>query len=226
MRALKSLALFGLLITSNAFAVAPGFYMGLMTGPATNSGSEQQVLGDPPTFPDGTINLVTATPKSKQWGSRIYMGYQIGYYAGIEAGLTYFSGINYDTKNLPTCTGPSVRVRDFDIVGKGIIPFSPYFDVYGKAGVAITYVSESGAFNPPTTNNPGNGSGCGRSKYTTKYNPTLSVGASMALSQNWVIDASINRVMVGGLPGNVDYFAVGFSYHFVDVYCGQFLCDD
>ena len=50
------------------------------------------------------------------------MGYKVNQYAGVEGGLTYFSGINYDTKGVQTCSGTNVRVRDFDILGKGDIP--------------------------------------------------------------------------------------------------------
>jgi len=32
--------------------------------------------------------------------------------------------------------------------------------------------------------------------------------------------------MAGGQVGNLTMYALGISYHFVDKYCGQFLCDD
>jgi opacity protein-like surface antigen len=198
---------------TSSYAVAPGFYVGLMEGPATNSAGTQQAQ----------VSATTTTPataKSNQWGSRIYMGYKINQYAGVEGGLNYFSTIRYDTKEVNTCSSVTARVRDFDVVGKADYPLGSV-DLFGKAGVAITYLTTSGALNPGS--DPNNSS-CGKSQYTTKYNPTFSVGASYDLSQNWVADLSWNRTSVGSAVGNVDFFALGISYHFVNIYCGQFLC--
>jgi len=197
----------------SAYAVAPGFYMGVMAGPATNSGGTQQAQMQTP-----TTTTTPVTPKSTQFGSRLLMGYKINKYAGFEGGLTYISGVNYDNKGVNTCSSTNVRVRDFDFVGKGQIPMGNSFDVFGKAGAAIVYQSTSGALNPRLNQD------CGNTQYTNKVAPTVSVGASYDLNQNWVADASWNRIMLGGPLSNVDFYALGISYHFVDVYCGQFLC--
>ncbi len=198
----------------NANATGPGFYTGLMMGPATNDGStvQAQVQGSPTTTP--------ATPKSNQFGSRFFMGYQMNKYAAFEGGLDYFTGIKYDTKNVPTCSSAQARARAFDAVIKGIYPFGSWFDAYVKGGMALVYQTTSGALNPSGTTE------CGKSTYVTKFRPTLSVGASYNLTQSWVTDLSWNRTMAGSPVNNIDFFAIGISYHFVDRYCGQFLCDD
>jgi len=216
-RSLKQMILMAIMagIMLKASAVAPGFYMGVMLGPATNSASSQQaqVEGTSTTPP----TTVTATPKSQQFGSRIYMGYMINRYAGFEGGATYFSGIRYDSGNVPTCSSANSRVRDLEAVVKGVLPLRQ-FDVFGKAGVAVAYQTNGGAFNP-TPDMP-----CGRSTYFNKFVPTFSLGASYDWTQNWVTDFTIQQVMVGGKVGSMTMFAVGVAYHFVDVYCGQFLC--
>lgn len=196
----------------NTQAVGPGFYMGLMMGPATNDGGTQQAQ-------TGPFTTTPATPKSNQFGSRVFMGYQMNNYFAFEGGLNYFTGIKYDTKNVNTCSSVQARIRSFDVLGKGIFPFGEAFDVYGKAGVALVYQTLSGALNPMF------GSQCGKTTYSTKFRPAASIGASYAFNQNWVIDISWNRTMVGSVVKNVDFFGVGLSYHFVDKYCGQFLCD-
>jgi opacity protein-like surface antigen len=196
----------------NTYAVAPGFYMGLMLGPATNNSGNQQA--------QTTFNTTTlATPKSNQFGTRAYMGYQLNHYAAFEGGIDYFTGVKYDTKNVPTCSSVQARVRGFDIVGKGSLPVYS-FDIYGKAGVAFIYQTYSGALNPDTNN------ACGDSTHQTKFSPTVSIGGSYAFNQNWVTDISWNRIQVGGVIKSVDFFGLGISYHFVDKYCGQFLCED
>lgn len=209
----------------NTYAVGPGFYFGLMGGPATNDGSTVQA--QVPSPPGSTMTLTTpATPKSNQFGSRLFIGYQLNKYAGFEGGLNYFTGIKYDTKNVPTCSSAQARVRNLDGSVKGIMPFGNWFDVYGRAGVAVVYQATSGALNPGGYNPITGEVECGKSTYLTKFRPTIALGASYALTQSWVIDAAWNRIMVGGIVKNVDFFGLGFSYHFVDRYCGQFLCDD
>lgn len=199
----------------SAYAVGPGLYMGAMFGPATNDGSTQQaqVLNSPTTVP--------ANPKSNQFASRAFVGYQINRWAAFEAGLTYIPSVNFTTKgDVQTCGSTTMRVRDFELLGKGIVPFGNTFDVYGKAGVAYVYQSTGGALNPDLSEE------CGKTKYTSKFAPAVSVGASYALSQSWVTDISINRIMVSGILKNITTFQLGLSYHFVDRFCGQFLCDD
>ncbi|HEX4045171.1 MAG TPA: outer membrane beta-barrel protein [Gammaproteobacteria bacterium] len=200
-------------ISMESYAVAPGLYLGLMLGPATNSGSKQQaqIPGSPLT--------TTVSPRSNQFGTRVFLGYQINQYAAWETGLTYFSNINYNSYGVPTCSNPQVKVRDFDILGKGILPFGNAA-IFGKGGVAFAYVNSSG------TLNPNGSSACSSSDNETKIRPSIAVGASYDLSQNWVTDISWNRILLSGITGNIDYYTVGISYHFVDKYCGQFLCDD
>lgn len=241
----------------NAFAVAPGFYMGFMLGPATNNGTPQNVITIQTTttaVPPPQNQVVTeiagptlaAKPQTKQFGTRFFLGYQMSKYVGFEMGLDYFNGIRYKV-NLPpntatvtysTATNMQIRFRGFDLVVKGIMPLGNYFDVFGKIGPAFLYQSTSGALNgqpvfgtalvtvngvPKTINTV---TAIPKGKYTSKVRPTITIGASYDVSQNWVADISLNTIMVGDSVKNVSFLALGLSYHFVDKYCGQFLCDD
>lgn len=202
-------------LSANAFAVGPGLYLGVMAGPSTNNASDQQLqVEGAPTSPPTTV---LATPKSQQFGSRIMMGYMVNEYAGVEGGLTYFSTIRYDSGDVNTCSGANSSVRDFELLAKGVMPFRQV-NAFGKAGVALAYQNNAGAFNPTST------STCGESTYTTKFVPAFSLGVGYDLSQNWVADISANNIMYGGKVGTMTMYALGISYHFVDIYCGQFLC--
>lgn len=203
-------AVLSLVAVTQAYAVGPGFYIGGMTGPASNTAGTQYVQ-----VSQGV--LAPASPKSTQWGSRFFMGYKINPYAAAEGGLSLFSKVKYNTKPFTACSTPSARVRDFDVVARGSIPFGNA-EVFGKLGVALVYLSTSASLQPEL-NEP-----CGESKHITKFRPTATIGVGYDLSQNWVIDGSWTRISVGGPVSNVDNYAVGISYHFVDVYCGQFLC--
>jgi opacity protein-like surface antigen len=201
------------LAVPSAYAVDPGFYMGLMTGPARANANTLQAQVARNVF-------VTARPQNNAWGSRLYLGYKFTKYAASELGLTYFSTFRYNTSGIKTCTGTNARTRNFDLVVKGNLQAWD-FEVFGKAGVAVTYLTTSGAINPGS--NPKN-LDCGNNVNTTKYNPTFTIGASYDLTQNWVADITWNRTMVGSPINSVNLYALGISYHFVNIYCGQFLC--
>ncbi len=225
-------------IAINAHASAAGFYMGLMLGPATSSASNQNVqtiattTATPPKSSLGPI--VIAKPETKQFGTRIFMGYQLNKYVGFEGGLDYFNGIAYK-ETLPPNTSATTfsvasslqeRFRGFDFVVKGIMPFGDYFDVYAKAGPMLVYQSISGGLNgSPSISSTGTVI-APKSKHTTQVRTTFTIGGSYYWNQNWVTDVSYTRILVGSVVNNISFLALGISYHFVDKYCGQFLCDD
>jgi opacity protein-like surface antigen len=206
----------------NANAVGNGFYLGLMLGPANNNAPSLQALRDPvPSSPPITTN---ADPRLQQFASRIFLGNKFNTYAAFEAGLTFFSSIKYDSHGVLTTGSTDQRVRDIDVVLKGIFPFGESFDIYGKAGIAGTYLTTGGSFNPVFNEQTKTYSTA--NSYKSKFSPTISVGGSYAINQSWVVDLSYNNVQVGGNVGQVVFYALGLSYHFTDRYCGQFLCDD
>lgn len=250
-------------LSSAVYAVAQGFYIGVATGPATNTGGTQPITVSqcPPGQVCGpcgpgcsnipfTFSTTPGKPTTNQWGSRFFLGYMFNPYVGIEGGFNFFSGIHYKFTAPPgtqACSDARVRVRDIDVVGKFALPIQ-WFDVFVKAGVALTYQTISGSLNPPqtvvTNCNPcnvttpgGNPSSpcacntvqtstlCGASTYRTKYDPIFTIGASYDLSQSAVVDISYTRLITGGPANGIDFIAVGISYHIVDVFCGQFLCD-
>lgn len=236
---LKTLILAAIsMLCADAMAVAPGFYMGLMMGPATNEGSQQPVQVFPlPTATNPVANTVMANPKSSQFGSRLFLGYKFNQYAGFEGGFTYFSGVNYILKNTafkPT-GGTTARVRGIDVVGKIDYSCQNTFGVFAKGGVAALYITTPGGLNVTnyhtvTTLNRAKHTtstqvfNSGSNSYSSKLTPTFTLGASYDFNQNWVMDASWTTFMVGGVLSKMNLYAIGFSYHFVDMYCGQFLC--
>lgn len=227
----------GSIVCVDGMAIAPGFYMGLMMGPATNGGGEKPVQVLPlPTATSPAANTGLANPKSSQFGSRLFFGYKFNPYAGFEGGFTYFSGVNYILKDstLTPAGGTTGRVRLIDFVGKLDYSYNNTIGIYGKLGVAATYTTTPGGLNitnytvkpAPTKADPSavKITTSGSNTYTTKLSPTFSLGVSYDIDPSWQMDISANRVFVGGSIGNMTLFAVGLSYHFVDRYCGQFLC--
>ncbi len=214
-------------VSLNASAVAPGFYMGLMMGPTANNGSQQTIQVMPlPTSTSPQANTGIANPKGSLFASRLYFGYKFNPYAGFEGGFTYISGINYTLKNASQtpAAGTTARVRGIDVVGKLDFTIKDTIGFFGKAGVAGLYTTTPGALNI-TNFNATTGRTSGANTYSSKLTPTFSVGASYDFDQNWQTDLTWMRLMPGGAIGNLDTYALGLSYHFVDKYCGQFLCN-
>lgn len=210
----------------NVYAVAPGFYMGIMGGPATNNGKTEQVQVLPaPTALSPQANTAPADPKSTQFGSRFFLGYKFNQYASFEGGFVYFSGINYILKtNQQPAGGTTARVRGIDVVGKVDYSIPNSFGIFGKAGVGEMYITTPGGLNV-TNYSSTSSKTTGSNTYSSKVAPVLGVGVSYDFNQNWVMDASWTRYFVGSPVNNMDLFGLALSYHFVDKYCGQFLCD-
>lgn len=224
---------------ADALAIAPGFYMGLMMGPATNNASNKLVQVNPlPTASSPIANTGAAGPKSTQFGSRLFFGYKFNPYAGFEGGFSYFSGVNYVLKD-PTLTpaaGTTARIRDIDFLGKLDYSYNNTIGLFAKGGVALVYTTVPGGLNitsyrvkpAPTKANPAAVKifDVGTNTYKSKLTPTFALGVSYDLDQSWQMDLSWNVILIGGATGNVTTYALGLSYHFVDVYCGQFLCSE
>lgn len=208
------LTLLLLTATGTAYAMAEGFYLGFSTGYASNTGGKQmaQVTGN--------IHLYTPVmPKSKQWGTHLYMGYKMNTFAGVELGGTYYSTIHYNTYGVPVCGSLSSQVGDIDLLLRGNVPLN-VFEIFGKGGVAYTLTKLPGAFYTAT-----GGANCGNNNNKFQFRPEIALGVSYDLTPNWQMDLSWDRLVNGNPIGNVDMYALGFSYHIVDLYCGQFLCD-
>jgi hypothetical protein len=218
----------------NVHAMGNGFYLGTMFGPATNKAPPLPLQTPTPVSgicPNGTNPpcTVEGNPRHNQYAVRIFMGNQFSPYAAIEGGVTFISSTNYKAGNTITSGGTDQRIRDLDVVFKGILsPETWPVSVYGKAGIAVTYLTVGGALNPtfkPATPQR-KAIVSGANTYKNKISPTFSLGASYDINQSWQTDVSFNAVLVGDKVNRVSFIALGLTYHFTDKYCGQFLCDD
>lgn|SRR3990167_1103966 len=213
-RILKPLTLFTFLssMAFNAHAVEPGFYLGLMAGPAINDAKNKSVL-----FGNGSATTTTATPSStKNFGGRLFLGYKFIRFAAVESGFSFFSPIRYRANLTTGSNKPVAWFGTIDFSGKGSLPFYG-FEVYGKLGLALNNLTKSSAFDIDSPDNP-------KKSNIWTFGPIYGVGANYTLTQNWVADLAVNRVNIGDVVGTITFYTLGVSYHFVDVYCGQFLC--
>lgn len=192
-------------MSTTAFSTGAGFYMGAQLGMSNTNNQMRTVLTTP---------SVTVQPKNTGPGGRIFAGYGINQYAAFEGGFTRYAPSTYNVTASGLSSNPTIRENGVDIVAKGMYPIYS-FAVFGKAGVAFIRQSLAGSLN----GNAGQANGT-----STFVRPTAALGVSYDFSQNWVAELSYSRVFKGGNFENADLVTLGVSYHFVDVYCGQFLC--
>jgi len=228
-----SVGLLTLGLISTSYATGAGFYLGGQLG-ETNTHNKQQNLqtgnlfpGIPFLFNQGTT-LVNANNTGV--GGRIFMGYNVNSYFGIESGYTHFGATHYKVGSPmpPLAAGnplgnPGIQENGFDILGKGSFPFSASgFGIFGKAGIAIVRTSLAGSLT--TTFNNTTGQYVTKTGTTNYVRPAIAIGASYDITQRWVADLTLSRVLGGAGFQSGDLYSLGISYHFVDQYCGQFLC--
>jgi opacity protein-like surface antigen len=183
-----------------------GNYLGMQLGISKMHGQEKYL-------PDSGGTPVLTKPSDKGFAMRMYWGYQFVDYLAIESGYGYLSP---ETYNIPNGNSPELRMQMLDFLGKGILPLWWGFNVYGKVGAALVFYNQGGLLAP----NPAGKSGS--SGMTMR--PEIGAGVSYSFNPNWSVDFSGTRIMKGGAVPDSDMLTISFTYHAVDLYCGQFLC--
>lgn len=134
-----------------------------------------------------------------------------------------------------------------DFLLKLSLPFYDLFDIYGKIGGAFIHTKtegriEVGGLNNITyTGNPHIGYSAStfngkRSRSQNTASPAIAIGGEYFFTPSISVNASWNSILINlksnnnttqnKINNNLNYFAIGLTYHMVDRYCGQFLCDD
>lgn len=205
-------------VASNVYAVNDGFYLGFMAGPAIAEGLPQLALIE------GSSNRSTTVvkPEKQHFGGRFFLGYKFLQFLGIEGGLTYFSNVRYASPSGISIEGsPTAQISTLDIMGKADLNVYN-IGLFGKAGMAFLYQRTPGLVD--TKDNTNTTAFSIKQPSFSQLRPAYAIGASYDITQNWVVDVSWNRYLPRGVVKSIDFYALGISYHFVDVYCGQFLC--
>jgi hypothetical protein len=210
MRSIKKLLSFCLmgLVSTAAEATGPGAYVGLQFG-------QTKLDNDPYIVATGAVPpFAVAEPTNTGIGERLFFGIQMNRYAGFEMGLTNYAPSVYDP-DVPNSNQPAIRVYSFDIVGKGMYSLSS-FTLFGKLGGAGVRQTISGALADVPLNQ--------LSKASNSGHVMAAVGVSFDLNPSWVLDITASRIFKGSNFAQADFYGLGISYHWVDLYCGQFLC--
>lgn len=201
-------------LATQSYAAAEGFYAGVQLGISNTHNNPQTIYYD-----NGTPATPTpVSPTNTGLGGRFFGGYNFNQYAAYEMGYTHYAPSTYSVPTSVAVNNPAIRTNSFDLEGKGMFTIGAIgLGVFGKAGLALITTGQSGILQNSAANSSSNGN-------TTSVRPLIGLGVSYDLSQNWVTDLSWTRVLSGGGIKSADLIAIGFSYHWVDKYCGQFLC--
>lgn len=205
------ISILALTAMNSSFATGVGFYLGMQMG-------QSDVHNTPAvyTYPGG--GTITVTPNSKGLGVRALAGYNFRPWLGAEAGFARYSSAYY---NFPDgeCRNPPYYIFDGTI--KASVPIW-VVSIYAKGGVAAVRAS---GFANIFSSDAKSGTRCegGQANFWAAA-PIYGAGISYDMTPNWVFDVSWTRINKTRRSTVLDFKSIGVSYHWVPVYCGQFLC--
>ncbi len=217
------------LFSITAKATGTGPYFGFQVGQTNLNNNNYYVNTGFPAHPPALCDMshpetcVTTPAKVKPTntgiGERLYFGIQMNRYAGFEIGATNYAPSVYDPK-IPESFEPAIRAYALDISAKGM--YSLYnFTIFGKIGGAGTRQTATGAL----TNVSLHGVKLNQvPKSSNGGHVIAAVGASFDINANWAFDLTASRIFKGSNFKEATFYGLGVSYHWVDLYCGQFLC--
>lgn len=217
------------LVSANAFAAAPGFYLGGQLGYGSVHQSDisrsdmNNLIGSAVGNNNFTVNSFNNSGKDTGLAGRLFAGYQFDTNWAGEMGWSKFSTMNtkasatgIDNNNgnaINASAKGSIKTDAVDLVAKGIYPLQNNVSIYGKAGAA--YVMSRAHASASVSEPIGTVSGSG-SKTEHKIYPTFGVGASYDFTSNVAADLSYNRIQKVGSSSNIgstDLVSVGLTYY-------------
>jgi opacity protein-like surface antigen len=193
-----------------AYATAEGTYLGFLAGVSdTNNKTENVQLG---TNPETSVPVV---PTNTGLAGGLIIGYGFNPYAAFEFGYIHYAASTYAKPEGSQLTHDStINTNAIDIAMKGSLPFKAV-SLFGKVGLMYVSASGSGSLSPINS---------GKQPNNNALRPMYALGAGYDLTQNWVVDVSYTTFTGGSGVEGAELLALGVTYHFVDLLCGQFLC--
>lgn len=203
------------LAAMTANAATPGVYVTGQLGYANTH------MGSKTNFHDHYLDLGKNKNLSNNGlAGRVALGYQFNQNFAVEVGYLQLNDKKVDmTQHLfdkmQGNASLNLQQHAIDLVGKGIIPVSQNFNVYGKLGLA--YLTTDVNLKVKEGNLDAN---LNLNHYTNiaehKWAPEAAIGVSYDITPNVSVDASLTHIQPLGnnKPGNIDFAAVGLGYNF------------
>lgn len=208
-----------------ANAAAPGVYVTGQVGYAnTHMGSKTNVsdiLGPVAKIVDPAA--LDKNLSNNGLAGRVAVGYQFNQNFAVEAGYLQLGEgkVNLGAVHIPdedviAQAALKLHQNAIDLVGKGIIPISSNFNVYGKLGVAYVTTTSKGTLETPGFPTVSFDLKDRNNVAKHKWAPEAAVGVSYDITPNVSLDTSWTHIQPLGSnkPGNIDFVAVGLGYNF------------
>jgi opacity protein-like surface antigen len=212
---IKRITLLGLAVIISAlmpvaYAIGEGGYIGFLAGVSnTNNKMENVQLG---TNPETSAPV---SPSSTGLAGGFVVGYGFNPYSAFEFGYTHYATATYPKpEGSQLAHDATINTNAIDIAMKGSFPFKSV-SIFGKVGLAYASASGSGSLAPI---------GSVRGPNNNALRPMYGMGVGYDVTQNWVVDFSYSAFTGGSGVEGANLMALGVTYHFVDLMCGQFLC--
>ena len=214
-------------------AAGEGAYIGFIAGESNAHNTTLNVQTGvsqvaPTTSSDPTTSTppaaVPVDPSNSGMAGGFIIGYAFNRYGAFELGYTHYASSSYSKPDGSQLTHDStINLNTIDLALKGSIPFKAV-NIFGKIGILQAYQGFSGSLEPVTVQPSGKVVAAGNNLAVTAVRPVYGFGISYDVTQNWVVDVTYTTFTGGGGVQGADLLALGLSYHFVDLMCGQFLC--
>jgi opacity protein-like surface antigen len=201
-----------LLLTPQAFATRAGWYIGANAGFGRYQLKEvTPIIATVPT---------KFTPKNDSPTIGVELGYNFSEYMAMGFGYNYFDRTTYSGDDSKLCSAPTTTHQSAVLFGKFMFPAEDNFNIFGKVGLALSTIKQSGVLDVVTVN----AAGCDTNAINSdQFGFYLGAGVGFNLNQNTELGFSLNRIS-GEKESAVTYALLSISYHFVAERCGDFLC--
>ncbi len=229
-----------LLLPLNCLAVQTGFYAGIGAGDSEMNLTTKEVSAFFSTA-SGPIDFtaISGSIDSSDIGGRIFVGYNVNQFLGVEAAYKQFS----TSENNITATGPDncntiveicridldLTPRIFEALAKLTIGINP-IDIFVKAGFARVQLKGAATLNKSAntscTPNTTNTDICIKETVTEKeFSAVIGAGIAYDFNANVSFDITFERFRKSGNIPDLDYIGFNVTYFFEGVdTCGELLC--
>lgn len=209
-KASGTLGLVALATIASPFAVADdsGWYAGANVGQSRSKIDNDRITSE---LLSGGLTATTITDDDRDTGYKVFGGYQVNKYFGVEGGYFNLGKTGFKATTSPTGTlNGDIKVQGLNLDLVGTLPITEKFSAFGRAGVIYAQAKDSFSGTGAVTvydSSP--------SKSETNYK--YGVGVQYAFTESLAMRAEAERYRVNdavGNDGDIDLVSLGLIYRF------------
>lgn len=197
-----------MIASSIAIAADTGWYLGGNVGQARAKIDNDKITNN---LLGAGFTSVIIDEDDRDVGFKVFGGYQFNKNFAMEGGYFNLGQFAYSARTIPTGTlNGSLKIEGLNVDLVGILPITPKFSAFGRAGVNLAAVD--GSFNGSGAVGVGN---TNRSQSDLNYK--FGLGVQYALNNALSIRVEAERYRINdpvGNTGDIDLGSVGLVYRF------------